>query len=88
MTALRLRRKGRECVVAHVAGHVAIVVVMLPSKRSAHAAGLQIAKQPDAPVPARHALLQQRERGGGVAVTGALVEFDGFGARHETRPRG
>jgi len=84
---LRLRRQCRERVIAHVVGHLPRVVVMLPRKRRARAAGLQIAQQPDAPVPARHALLQQRKRGGGIAVTGAFVEFDGFGARHETRPR-
>jgi len=49
---------------------------------------LQIAQQGDAPVPERHALLQQGERSGAIArFIGALQKLSGVGARHGYSPR-
>ncbi|MBN3808047.1 hypothetical protein [Paraburkholderia sp. Ac-20347] len=82
MAPLRLRRESRKGSIAHFFGHTPRIIMMPPRQRGTQLARLPVTQQPDAPVAARDALLQQRKRRGGIAVTGAVVQFNGMGTRH------
>ncbi|WP_321868339.1 hypothetical protein [Paraburkholderia tropica] len=82
MAPLRLRRECREGSIADFFSHAPRIIMMPRLQRGAQPARLPIAQQPDAPVAPTDAVLQQRERRGGIAMAGAIIQLDSLGTRH------